>query len=217
MTPEEAVERALKEIRARPDLRIVAVAGPGEPLANPETFETLGRLHALAPTMKGCISTNGLALEENVERLVGLGVETVTVSMSALSPGVAAHVYEWVTVGGQRLRGLRAGREMVRRQLRGMGRAVTAGLHVKVNSVLIPGVNEADIVLLAARLAEVGVCLHNVIPLVPCGSLADRVPPTGQELQRIRALCARYVRQFHHCAQCRSDVVGVPGASDTVL
>ena len=45
-------------------IKVVGIAGPGEPLANEETFETLRRLHEQYPDVIKCISTNGLLLRK---------------------------------------------------------------------------------------------------------------------------------------------------------
>ena len=53
------------------------IAGPGDALANPEaTFATLEGVRRAAPDLRLCLSTNGLALPEHVERLVGRGAGT---------------------------------------------------------------------------------------------------------------------------------------------
>jgi len=41
-------------------MTVLGIAGPGDPLANPErTFETFRRLSLEAPDIKLCVSTNG--------------------------------------------------------------------------------------------------------------------------------------------------------------
>jgi len=76
MTPEEAVNRTLEEIERRPNLRIVAVSGPGEPLTNDTTFDTLRGIKNTKPDIHFCISTNGILLANKVSRLLEFDVET---------------------------------------------------------------------------------------------------------------------------------------------
>jgi nitrogen fixation protein NifB len=54
MTPDEAIQIAEKEITIQPRLKIVAVSGPGEPLANAETFTTLQGVHYLKSRLMRC-------------------------------------------------------------------------------------------------------------------------------------------------------------------
>ena len=67
MNVDEAVERTLKEINIRPNLKIAAISGPGEPLYNKETFETLRRIRQKIPKIKFCLSTNGTLLSEHLD------------------------------------------------------------------------------------------------------------------------------------------------------
>jgi len=62
MTPNEAIKRVAKELISQPDLRIVAISGPGEPLANIETFETLQGVLETHSKVRFCLSTNGTLL-----------------------------------------------------------------------------------------------------------------------------------------------------------
>ncbi|MFW9800277.1 MAG: radical SAM protein, partial [Candidatus Thorarchaeota archaeon] len=98
MEPSVAVSTTKKLLSERPDLRIVAVAGPGEPLANSETFATLSKIRSEHPYVRFCLSTNGVLLEDNVAKLVSLGVETATVTISTVKPETAALIYEWAIV-----------------------------------------------------------------------------------------------------------------------
>jgi nitrogen fixation protein NifB len=44
-------------------MTVLGIAGPGDPLANPQrTFETFRQLAEKAPDIKLCVSTNGLML-----------------------------------------------------------------------------------------------------------------------------------------------------------
>jgi hypothetical protein len=66
-----------------PYLSVIGIAGPGDPLANEETFRTLELVGKEFPELTLCLSTNGLRLPENVDRLKRLGVKFITVTMNA--------------------------------------------------------------------------------------------------------------------------------------
>jgi len=112
---------------------------------------------------------------------------------------------------------------LIRRQLAGIRLAVAAGLTVKVNTVLIPGVNfegagpgasrpgQSEIGLVARAVARAGASLHNIVPLIPLGAMADRPRPSCEELRQARLEAASFLHQFRLCRQCRADAVGVPG------
>jgi nitrogen fixation protein NifB len=216
MSPQTASARAVSEIKSDSRIRIVAISGPGEPLVNPETFETIQLIKDNIDEIHVCLSTNGTLLEENVPWLVRMGFKTLTVSMSAAEPGTAARIYEWARIRGETLKGQIMGSKVVDAQIRGITKAAREGITVKVNSILIPALNHDDMVPLASMIARAGATLQNIIPLVPSDKLASMKPPSIDQLETLRSQAAEHIEQFRHCKQCRSDVVGFPGC-DVVL
>jgi nitrogen fixation protein NifB len=216
MSPEAAASRALSEIRSDSRVRIVAVSGPGEPLVNPETFDTFELIREHTSKIHFCLSTNGTLLSEMVPWLRKMDFKTVTVSMSTASSTTAARIYEWAVISKKRLTGERMGETIVDLQLQGISTAANSGLTVKVNSILIPGFNQEDIVQLAESVAAAGALMQNIVPLVQNGKLASIRPPNKGEIENVRKKASEYIEQFKHCKQCRSDVVGLPGC-DVIL
>ena len=95
-------------------------------------------------------------------------------------------------------------------QMHGIRAALEAGLALKVNTVLIPGVNDNHLIRLATCLRDVGVSLMNIMPLIPGGRMKDLRSPTCSELIEARSNCGRMVPQFRRCEQCSADVVRFP-------
>ena len=212
LSPVEALDRVRGLVQARPGERfVVGVAGPGEPLANAGTFEALRLVQAQFPHLTLCTSTNGLLLEEKLCALLDVGVQALTVTVNAPDGKVGEQIYGWVRYKRTTYRGREAADLLLERQMRGIRAALGAGLAVKVNTVLVPGVNDGHVARLARRLQALGVRLMNIMPLIPGGRMRDRRPPTCEELQRAREVCGALVQQFHKCEQCRADVVKFPG------
>lgn len=65
LLPDEAVKRLDEALEENPMLRVAGIAGPGEPLYNKETFETLRLIHAKYPDMVLCVSSNGFSLKRS--------------------------------------------------------------------------------------------------------------------------------------------------------
>ncbi|MHA1936382.1 MAG: radical SAM protein [Candidatus Thorarchaeota archaeon] len=216
MTVSEGVDRVREEIAKRPNLKIVAISGPGEPLVNPETFHTLDGIREFNSSIDFCMSTNGVLLKESLPMLLELGVKTLTVSMSTVSPRTASRIYEWAIIEGTRSSGYIMGEKIIRNQMEGISEAANKGIWVKVNTILIPGFNDSEISDLATILSQLGVSIHNIVPLVPNANLVNQRAPTQIEINLARKIAARYIKQFLSCRQCRSDVVGIPG-DDTIL
>ncbi len=216
LTPTEAAHKVAVVAARLPELSVVGIAGPGDPLANPKrSFETFQRVAAVAPGVTLCLSTNGLALADQIDRLVALGVGHVTITINALDPGIGEKIYPWVFWNHRRLRGRAAAAVLIRRQLTGLDRAVAAGMLVKINSVLIPGVNDHHMGELSREMRARGAFLHNIMPLIAepghgtyFGVMGQR-PPTDDELEAVRRACGDAgSRVMRHCRQCRADAVG---------
>jgi nitrogen fixation protein NifB len=73
ISPEEAVGYISKAIREFPYIKVIAIAGPGEPLYNDETFKTLELTKESFPHLLRCLSTNGLLLPEKIDLLESWG------------------------------------------------------------------------------------------------------------------------------------------------
>ena len=189
---------------------VVGVAGPGEPLENDETFEALRLVHQAHPTLLKCVSTNGLLLEARLPQLLDVGVTSLTVTVNAPDSDTGQHLYLWVRDDGTVCRGRQAAEHLIDRQRRGIRAALEAGLMLKVNTVLVPGVNDQHVARLAQQLGQMGVRLMNLMPLIPAGAMRARRPPTCEELRRARLACEAWVPQFRACEQCSADVIRFP-------
>lgn len=218
LTPDQALLKVRAVAAAVPQLSVVGIAGPGDPLANPgPTFEVLERVRRELPDLTLCVSTNGLALPDHVERLAALGVGHVTVTVNMTDPAVGEAIYPWALWRGRKVRGRQASALLSERQLDGIERLVARGVLVKVNSVVIPGVNDAHLPEVGRRLRALGVFLHNLMPLLSAPEhgthygLTGQRGPTPEELEAAQRACQTDVRLMRHCRQCRSDAVGLLG------
>lgn len=200
------------------NLSVVGIAGPGDALANPQaTFATLRQIHKADPKAQLCISTNGLALAENVEKLAQLGVNHLTITINTIDPEIGAKIYPWIYFNHKRIRGVEASEILIERQLEGLTLAVNAGMLVKVNTVLIPGINDEHISVVSAAVKERGALLHNIMPLISDPShgtffgLSGQRGPTEEEVATARQASGNFMPQMTHCQQCRADAVGTLG------
>ena len=208
LSPEEAVELVRKAIEKFPYIKVIGIAGPGEPLANEGTFETLRRLQEEFPNVIKCLSTNGLLLPEKIDLLKKYDVGNVTVTLNAVDPEIGAKIYEFVIYNGKKYTGVEGARILLENQLKGIEMAIERHMIVKINTVYIPGINEDHIPEIARKVGEMGVYNFNLIPLIAQYKFADIAPPTPEMKRKMQDECEKYVRQMRHCQRCRSDAVG---------
>ncbi len=207
----QRVESYLREVAARVPLNVVGIAGPGDPLANPEElFSSLEAVRRTMPEASLCVSTNGLALPEHAEALLAAGVDYLTVTINAVTPEVGAQIYRWVRSGTKILRGKLGAALMLENQLAGIRMMKAGGATVKINSVLIPGVNDHQIEAIAMLARENGVDMMNTVPLVPVEGtpFGEIDTPDAELIEQSRRKAGRHIQQISHCRRCRADAVG---------
>jgi nitrogen fixation protein NifB len=218
LTPEEAVKKVLYIGGEIKELSVVGIAGPGDALANPKkTFETFRLIREYAPDQRLCLSTNGLLLSEYVDEIEAAGVDHVTVTINTIDPEIGSKIYPWIYYHKKRYTGIEASTILLERQLEGIKMCVDRGILIKANSVLIPGVNDHGLPAVSKKLKELGVFLHNIMPILSepefgtYFGLNGVKSATEQELQSAQEACGMDMTLMTHCKQCRADAVGLLG------
>jgi len=218
LTPDQAVKKTMAVAANIPQMTVLGIAGPGDPLANPErTFETFRRLSEEAPDIKLCVSTNGLALPDAVEELSKHNIDHVTITINCVDPEIGAQIYPWIFWENKRIKGVKAAKILIEQQQKGLEMLVAKGILVKVNSVMIPGVNDKHLAEVSKIVKAKGAFLHNVMPLIAeaehgtfYGVMGQR-GPTQDELMDLQDSCSGDMNMMRHCRQCRADAVGLLG------
>jgi nitrogen fixation protein NifB len=218
LTPTQAVKKTLAVAATIPQMSVLGIAGPGDALANPErSFAVFRELQRRAPDIKLCLSTNGLMLPEYVEQIVTSKVDHVTITINCVDPEVGAKIYPWIFWNHRRIHGREASEILIAQQQKGLEMLVGRGVLVKVNSVMIPGINDEHLKEVSRVVRAKGAFLHNVMPLISDPAhgtyfgLSGQRGPTPEELQNLQDACAGDMNMMRHCRQCRADAVGMLG------
>lgn len=214
ITPQEAGEFIDKALEIVPSIKVAGIAGPGDTLATDKAFETFRRIDETHPELLKCMSTNGLLLYDKADELIEVGVDTLTVTVNAVDPEIEMQLNDYIIYHGQKYIGIRAAEILIENQLKGIKKVADAGVTVKINTVLVPGINDGHIADIAKTVKEAGALLYNIIPLIPQAKLKDLRKPTKEELEKAQNEAEKYIKVFKHCAHCRADAVGVPGISE---
>lgn len=180
-------------------------------MCDPEqTLETVRILKSSYPGLLVCISTNGLNLTEYVDELAEYGVTHVTVTINAVDPLMGSRIYSRVTLNRRTYGGIEGAKLLWSRQREAVVKLKARGLVVKINTVVIPGLNSGHIDAIAEEAATLGADLMNCIPMIPLPDtpFSPLGEPSGAEMDRIRGLASRHIPQMYHCRRCRADAVG---------
>ena len=218
LTPEQSMVWLEKLIELKPKLSVVGIAGPGDPFANPqETMQTLRLVRQKYPDMLLCVATNGLGVDPYIEELAELKVSHVTVTMCAPTPEIASEIYEWVNDNGTIYRGIDGARLLLQRQIDAVEKIAKTGVSVKVNMIIVPGVNDHVTDELAEKVKNLGASILNLMPLFPVDGtkFADHKQPTPEFMNSIRESAKKYLPQMAHCMRCRADAAGLLGEEAT--
>ncbi len=214
LTPQQALGYLHRVIQKIPQTRVVGIAGPGDPLANPdETLETLQLVKRAYPDLLLCLATNGLNLPPYLDDLAALGVSHVTVTVNAVDPEVGRTIYDWMRWGRRTHSGIEAAEYLWEQQRLSLEGLTARGITPKVNTLLIPGINDFHVSQVAQTVAKFGARFHNLIALYPVAGTAFGVlkEPDAETMRQARAHCALHLPQMAHCQRCRADAAGLLG------
>jgi len=218
LKPLQAVEYFDEVFEKVPNISVVGIAGPGDPFANvDETLETLELIHARHPEQLLCLSSNGLYISEYIPRLVELNVSHVTITVNAVDPKIGAQIYEWIHFNKKTYFGVEGAQILLNRQTEAIKLLKQHDIIVKINTVVIPRVNEYHVDAIAKYVAALGADVQNCIPLIPVEStpFGELYEPSPADMRAVRAKTSVYIKQMSHCARCRADAVGLLGEKNS--
>lgn len=214
LSPEQALSYLRKMYERDSRLSVMGIAGPGDAFANAEqTLRTLRLVRESFPEMLMCVATNGLNAPAHIAELAEIGATHLTVTVNAVDPEIGANVYACVRDGKRILHETEGARLLLERQTETVRLCKEYGLMVKINSIVIPGVNDHHIVEIARTVSQWGADLFNCIGMVPVrGTLFEEIAePKREQIDAIRSEARQYMPQMSHCTRCRADAVGCLG------
>jgi nitrogen fixation protein NifB len=201
----------LEEVK---NISVVGIAGPGDPFANPdETMETLRLVRSQYPEIILCLATNGMGIGPYIDELAEINVSHVTITLNAVDPEIGSNIYSYVR-HGKKVLAPKAGFEvLLEKQLEAIIRLKEKNVTTKVNTIIIPGINDTHIETVARKMAELKVDILNCIPFYPNkgSAFAHLEEPSKTVVVEIRKKAAQHIPQMVHCKRCRADAVGILG------
>ena len=135
----------------------------GEPLIRKGILDFLSRLAGIPGLRQLVLTTNGLLLNEMAGRLKAAGVQRLNISIDSLVP----ENFRRITRGGE-----------VSRVLSGIAAAEAAGFPIKLNMVVMRGVNDHEVVDFAALTLDKPFAVR-FIEFMPSGADRRTGPPGG--------------------------------------
>ncbi len=218
LSPDQALIYVDKVLKKEPRITVAGIAGPGDPFANPdETLQTMRLIRGRFPELLLCLSSNGFALANHVDEIAQIGVSHVTITVNAVDPEISQKIYSWVREGNVIYKGLQAAELLLARQLDAIRKLKALGITVKINTIVVPGINDHHVTDVAKKMKELGVDLLNCMAIFPNVDtpFADIIEPDKKQMDELRKKAETYLPQMRHCTRCRADAVGLLGQDRT--
>ena len=144
-------------------------------------------------------------------------VDHVTITINCIDPEIGAKIYPWIFYDHRRHTGVEASKILIENQLLGLEMLTARGVLCKINSVMIPGINDSHLIEVNRAVKARGAFLHNIMPMISAPEhgtvfgLAGQRGPTAAELKAVQDACEGGVKMMRHCRQCRADAIGLLG------
>ncbi|MHB9035802.1 MAG: NifB/NifX family molybdenum-iron cluster-binding protein [Armatimonadota bacterium] len=212
LAPGQALKYLERVMEVETRTSVVGIAGPGDAFATPDlTMKTLRLVRKRFPELLLCIASNGLNIGPYIDELMTMNVSHVTLTINAVDPSIGSKIYAWVRDGKKVYRKEEAAALLLERQIAAVKSLKQSCVTVKVNTIIIPSVNEDHIVAVAEKMAELGVDLLNCMPMHPTrGSSFEELPePSKVTVAEIQQQAGGFIPQMLHCTRCRADAVGL--------
>lgn len=218
LTPEQAVRKVIAVANEVSQLSVLGIAGPGDACCDWEkTKETFEQVSKVIPDVKFCLSTNGLALPDCIDDIARMNIDHVTLTINMIDPEIGAKIYPWIFFKNKRWTGIEASQILHERQMLSLELLKERGILTKVNSVMIPDINDEHLLEVNRVVKEKGAFLHNIMPLISDPAHGTHFGLTGQrgpshrELMELQNKLSDGTKLMRHCRQCRADAIGLLG------
>lgn len=124
----------------------------GEPLLYPDLADLIAKIRSLAQIEEIALTTNGILLENKIEELQKAGLDSINISLDCLDE----NLFSQMTRGGS-----------IHSVLAGIDKAQTAAVKLKINSVILQGFNEGQIIPLVdfAQKKEIALRFIELMPI----------------------------------------------------
>jgi len=195
------------KVKKNPDVRIIGVAGPGDPLLNPiqlEMFFEIINQHYCDYTV--CLCSSGLNFKEIEPLLIGQKtLKYITFTINSINPKTINKIYFPSK--------MQFNAELfIEEQNYAVNRCIENNIKVKVNSVYLPTINDDEIYHLYDFYSKLGVNIFNLIPYQRNnGHLFAKLPPINYVKYKdlIAKLEFAGIDVLQKCYKCRADECGI--------
>ncbi len=165
----EALDRLdqIMEERGK-SVSIVAISGPGDPLATPEiTLHAITEIRRRYPHIQIGLSTLGIGSDRLAGDLTRAGANYIAVEVNGVRSEILEKLYAWIRPGQKTLKISEAAKLLIMEQRNGVPALKFHNLTVGVHTTLYPGYNTDHVVKISSEMMELGADTISLVPYVP--------------------------------------------------
>ena len=196
MMPTEAVE-FLDRVHTHKNgnIDMVAISGPGDPLAVPDTaLQAMRLVRERYPEMKLGLKTLGIGSEKFAGELAAEGVSYIEMTVNAVKEELLEKIYAWIRPGQKTLKIDEAVKLLISQQKNGVSALKYHGIAVTISTTLYPGINIKHVGRISRTMMELGADAMAVLPYEPePGSEVIHDLPAPDEIDKAMKSVARYL------------------------
>ena len=147
---------------------MVAITGPGDPLATPDiTLETVRQIKKRYPMVKIGLKTIGLGSEKLAGDLARAGVDYVEMQVDGIKADILEKIYAWVRPGLKTLKINEAVELLVREQRNGVAALKFHNIAVTIVTTLYPELNIDHVAKISSAMLVLGADGISLVPYIP--------------------------------------------------
>ncbi|OGR19907.1 MAG: hypothetical protein A2X81_17380 [Desulfobacterales bacterium GWB2_56_26] len=147
---------------------MVAITGPGDPLATPDiTLQTIELVRARYPELKIGLRTLGMGSAALAGKLARAGLNYVEMQVDGTKPAVLEKIYAWIRPGMKTLKTSEAVALLINEQRHGVSALKFHELKVIVTTTVYPALNIDHVAKISAEMMELGADGIGLIPYAP--------------------------------------------------
>jgi len=147
---------------------MIAISGPGDPLATPDTtVKTLELVRNRFPDLPLAIKTLGFGSERFAGELSEAGITHVEMEVHSIEPETIKKLYAWIRPGQKTLKIDDTAQLLIREQKNGVSALKFHDIEVSIATTLYPGINDEQIARVSRTMMELGADSISITPYQP--------------------------------------------------
>lgn len=178
---------------------MVAITGPGDPLASPEiTIEAIRNIRDRYPKIKIGLKTLGIGSDKLAGEMARAGADYVEMIVNGVRPEILEKLYAWIRPGQKTLKISEAVKFLLKEQKNGVPALKFHNFSVSILTTLYPGYNLDHVSRISADMMELGADGIAVIPYSPePGSEVNLDSPNCEQTNLAREQAGKYLSIYH--------------------